>query len=31
VTYKPGEFGVVISNDIIEDHYRRLSRELAGA
>lgn len=29
VTYRPGEFGMVISNDIIEDHYRKLSRELA--
>lgn len=26
LTYKPGEFGLVISNDIIEDHYARLAR-----
>jgi uncharacterized phage-associated protein len=26
-TYKPGAFGVVIPNDIIEDHYARLARE----
>ncbi len=24
-TYKPGRFGVVISNDLIEDHYERLA------
>lgn len=27
VTYKPNEFGLVISNDVIEDHYRRRAAE----
>ena len=27
LTYKPGEFGLDISNDIIEDHYRRRAAE----
>jgi len=27
LTYKPGEFGLVISNDVIEDHYRRKAAE----
>ncbi|MGU3399132.1 Panacea domain-containing protein [Brucellaceae bacterium D45D] len=27
LTYKPGEFGCVISNDIIEDHYQRRAAE----
>ena len=26
-TYHPGTFGLVISNDLIEDHYKRLARE----
>ena len=25
MTYEPGEFGTVIPNDLIEDHYKRLS------
>jgi uncharacterized phage-associated protein len=28
-TYLPGTFGIVISNDLIEDHYRRLSVQAA--
>lgn len=27
VTYKPGVFGVEISNDVIEDHYARLAQK----
>jgi uncharacterized phage-associated protein len=26
-TYRPGEFGCVISNDIIEDHYQKRAAE----
>lgn len=26
LTYKPGSFGLVISNDLIEDHYARLAQ-----
>lgn len=26
MTYRPGEFGIVIPNDIIEDHYNRLAK-----
>lgn len=25
LTYEPGEFGIVIPNDLIEDHYKRLA------
>ena len=28
-TYIPGQYGVTISNDIIEDHYARLAKEVA--
>jgi uncharacterized phage-associated protein len=27
ITYQPGAFGLVISNDVIEDHYRRRAAE----
>lgn len=27
LTYRPGEFGCVISNDVIEDHYQRRAAE----
>lgn len=27
ITYKPNEFGLVISNDVIEDHYQRRAAE----
>lgn len=26
LTYKPGSFGIAISNDLIEDHYQRLAQ-----
>lgn len=25
MTYEPGEFGIIIPNDLIEDHYKRLA------
>jgi uncharacterized phage-associated protein len=31
VTYRPGEFGTEIPNDIIADHYERLKRERMSA
>lgn len=31
MTYRPNEFGIVISNDVIEDHYRRKAGESRSA